>query len=177
MGAGSRASTSHTSRIRVSFGDRLSSLAWLSARATCLDRRHLECAARNIRIRAMDTRSAAAAMSMATTASRQPSTRRISSKRARGTVVHAIPCRTRMSRVSSGSRDTHATWSPRILRPAPIASGTGCVVMPSTSTPSKKLAPASRSEAHPVTAAASGSRADCSMIRCSGRLPSTCAGT
>jgi hypothetical protein len=115
-------------------------------------------------------------MSTATTASRTSSAVRIASKRLRSSRAHGMPNRVTVSSRSTRSRSTVTASSTRILAP-PVARGTGSRVLPSAATPSKKPARHSRQPAQPVTAPPGGNRTDCSMIRCSGTVPSTLAGT
>ena len=83
----------------------------------------------------IDTSPAAAAMSIATTASRQSTTRRISSKRARSTIVTGTPHRITTSDGSNGSRDTETSPSLRTRPPGPASTGIGSRLIPSRPSP------------------------------------------
>jgi len=122
-GGGNPASSTQTSRIRLSLGDRLCSFARESARVTRRAPRVPACVDTWCRMRRTDTRSAAAAMSMATTASLR-SSQRMASKSARSTRVVLRPCLTTTSSGESRSRRTRTDASPRSVVP-PVTSGTG----------------------------------------------------
>ena len=121
---------------------------------------------------AIDTRSAAAAMSMATTASRR-SAQRMASKSARSTRVVLMPCRMTTSSVVRWSRSTRTDASPRSVVTARDQRHRerGASVCGQTVEERRPVQPAAGPSRH--RAAVGPSRIDCSRIRCSGTSGST----